>query len=691
MATSAQKIADSDWVRQAFLVPTNKSQDIDNRNRSFSTNKFKFGNTTLGGSLAINAPAQFTPGADVRVPGIFVQLDKNGEPINNSPLEGYGRYYGEVIEENSRIISMRFGVPQFNSLTTFFTGFYNSEAGVLARTGRGNSALFSIGKAAGYVVPLFSFPLLLLALGGNILRYLLHKPSSKYYFLKPAMPLYWNAVQSMVNAIAVNKGMVPRAFPGLFPANNKDDTVNFLDGRYPFTQSDLINFASKMPDILYEDGQINVYAMATRYQRLSRKLYLYMQQQYDATQTKDSGSASNYSDLSDVMEDLAKHGFRIDRAGTKSVSFQSYLASWFDAKNSHPSPAASNSQTTTGSAPNTSTADAAAKDSSPSVDTELAPVGDKAQSLVEKFDAFLQAELDDGSSFVSFRVDNDGPVHESFSNSVGESEIAGKINSMSGQARETNFNFAGGNISDSIAGKLVGGAVNGLKDLFAGAAAGIGMSGLAALGGSAFVDIPKHWQASSANLPSMSYTIQLTSPYGNKISQMFNLYVPLCMLLAAALPLSTGKQSYTSPFLVELYDRGRAQTRLGIIDSMSITRGAGNLGFSKSGSAMAIDVSFTVLDLSSIMHMPIIQGFNPLSNPTAGLFDDDTTFTDYMAILGSLSLNEQIYSLDRLKLSLTRSMANMNTWFSAAHTANWVGDLAPLQLISAFMAGRVNR
>jgi hypothetical protein len=124
---------------------------------------------------------------------------------------------------------------------------------------------------------------------------------------------------------------------------------------------------------------------------------------------------------------------------------------------------------------------------------------------------------------------------------------------------------------------------------------------------------------------------------------------------------------------------------------MSITRGTGNLGFSKSGSAMAIDITFSVLDLSSILHMPIIQGYNPFTNPTAGLFDDDSTFTDYMAVLGSLSLNEQIYSMDRLKLRLTRTMANMNTWFSAAHTANWIGDLAPAQLISAFMAGRVNR
>ena len=54
--------------------------------------------------------------------------------------------------------------------------------------------------------------------------------------------------------------------------------------------------------------------------------------------------------------------------------------------------------------------------------------------------------------------------------------------------------------------------------------------------------------------------------------------VPLSMLLAGALPKSTGKHSYDAPFLVEIYDKGKAQTRLGIIDSISITRGVGRLG-----------------------------------------------------------------------------------------------------------------
>lgn len=47
-----------------------------------------------------------------------------------------GRKYSEAIDDNGQLIHMRFGLPQFNSLMTFFTGFYDSGASILSRTGR---------------------------------------------------------------------------------------------------------------------------------------------------------------------------------------------------------------------------------------------------------------------------------------------------------------------------------------------------------------------------------------------------------------------------------------------------------------------------------------------------------------------------------------------------------------------------
>jgi len=666
MATLSAKIRDSSWLRQVFLVPTKGNSplvdDIDKRNAAFSTARFKFANTSLGGSMAINPPPQYTPNADRRVPGVHMLRDKADQPLSRENQGTLGRYYSEAVDDNSRIISMRMGVPAFNSLSSFFTGFYNYNAGLMARTGRATGAMYALGMATGFVASLVVWPLMVINLGGDLIKFFMNKPRSKYYYLKPTMPLYWNAVTALVNNIAVNKGIIPRILD--------EDSTNNLDGRFPFKKDDMEHVSRLMGDIYMEGGQINVYAMATRYQRQARKFYGYMQKKYM--------NETGYLDTYGMVEDLYKH--RVDLGTRENPSLSMYLKKWITTSSGTPK---QTEQSQKGSAP-ASTDAGASNNTTVSADTESTP---KEDSDIKGFLNFLEAELDDGSQFISFRVDNESSAQESFSNQTGESEIAMKINSISGQSRETTFNLAGGNISDGLLGKVAGEAAQMVTQFIGGIADGLNVSGIAALGGAAFVDIPKHWTSSTANLPRMNYSLSLVSPYGNKLSQMMFMYVPLCMILAAALPLSTGKQSYTSPFLVQLFDRGRAQTRLGIIDSLSITRGTTHLGFNNAGNAMGIDISFSIQDLSSVMHMPLVQGFSP----GAGLFDDETVFSDYMAILGSLTVNEQIYPLERLRLRLTRNMSNVKTWFSSAHFAQWVTDLGPMQLISAFYPGQVNR
>jgi len=270
-------------------------------------------------------------------------------------------------------------------------------------------------------------------------------------------------------------------------------------------------------------------------------------------------------------------------------------------------------------------------------------------------------------------VDYTGPVDESFSSSTRESDISTTFNSLSAKGRSASFSFAGGNID--------GGVLTGITDLIKGVSTGlmdaVHLSGLASLAGAAFVDIPQHWENSAANLPRMSYTMQLVSPYGNAMSQMINIYIPMAMLLSAALPISTGKQSYSSPFLVELYDQGKAQTRLGIIDSLTFVRGTTNLGFNKNKNFMSVDVSFSVKDLSSIMHMPINSGFS--LNPLKGVFDEDTVYTDYLHVLGSATLGQNIYPMRKLRENLAnkansfKALTSPARWFGAIHDMPYIG------------------
>ncbi len=677
---------DTTWIRNSFAVPASElsaGSKGDLGRRIFTTASHKFTDTTLGGNFAINPPPQFTRTADIR---------PATNRLANSP--GMGRYYSEAIDDNSQIIYMRMGVPQFNSLTTFFTGFYNTGAGQLARTGRGTGVFYALGRAAGFVVSIMNWLPLAVHLLGVGWRFFMGKPSSKFYYLKPTMPLYWNAVQTIVNQIAVNRGIVPRLGSGGTVAGPQGNTD--LSNSYSFDTSTQALFYQNSPDIFTSSGTVNVYAMATRAQRLQYKQYNAIEQaaseqELDLVTAFTNVIGQTFSDkLPDFAAYLGKWAGTASADGTTSTGGSSWAQ-----------PAQASSTTDSDSS---SGSTAGSTDSSVEALITSATAGDG-------FGDFFKAEAEDGSQFAAFRVNYTGSVGESFSSSVVDSDIANKMNSMSSSSRSTKFDFAGGDIGDGMlatAAKAIGGAV---ADFASGVAASLQVSGLAALAGAAFVDIPKHWESSSATLPRSTYTISLVSPYGNAMSQLMNLHIPLAMLLAAALPLSTGKQSYTSPFLVELYDKGRCQTRLGIIDSLSVTRGTGNLGFTNEGHALAMEVTFSVLDLSSIMHMPISEGISfagaavaatvgaiaggPIGAAAAfgieqiasGTFDEDTYFTDYMAILGGMGLADQIYPWRKYKLNLTKRMTNFSTWASWAHWNSWLGNTPPGRLVSMIYKG----
>jgi hypothetical protein len=662
MVANATIQNDSSWVRQSFLVPLDKLQKVDQQNRTFSTVSLKFTDTSPGGNFPINTPAQFTRTADIKDFGKF------------KGSKGMGWYYSEAIDDNSQVIHMRFGVPAFNSMTQFFTNFYDVEASTLARTGRSTSIFYKFGAATGFVVGLLSWKLLAVHLLGIGAQFFFNKPTSKFYYLKPAMPLYWNAVTTMVNRLAVNRGIVPRI---------GGESQQVINNQYQFTPDATAKLSSLLPDIFRSDGSIDIYSMAGKAQRLAH------QREKIVESILDLGSEAANLALSVTMDPLSALAQNILNTALtdKKPDFLTYLASWFNSAPSKPP-----------------TGDAATGSS----DTESAPVANPGGPSVAGFADFMKSEFEDGTAFASFRVNYTGHVSESFSSTVAESDLQQKLNSMSSSARNTRFDFSNGNLSDGFIGQTIGAAATAAKDLISGVADGLGFSGLAALGGSAFVDIPKHWVSSIANLPHSTYTIELRSPYGNPISQLINIYIPLCMLLAGALPMATGKQTYNSPFLVELYDKGRSQTRLGMIDSMAITRGTTNLGFNNAGHAMGIDVSFSIVDMSSILTMPIAEGFSLLkvAAPVAagavgggpvgaaaalfvasGAFDDDTVYSDYMAVLSGMGLADQIYQFRKLKLNLTRTLADWNSWASVSHFANVAGDMFPARLWSALYQG----
>lgn len=647
---------DGDWLRQSFLLPEGAIDARDALRRTFTEATRKFTDTTLGGNYAINSPPQFTRYADRKRHRL-------------GPSQGMGRRYSEMVDDPSQLVHLRFGVPEYNSLFNFFTSYYNAEMSLMARQGRTNSFWYGVGELIGFVV---GIPLQLPILTSRVLGFMLDTPRTKYYYLKPTMPLYWNAVNSIVNELAVNLALVPslvqtkydQSKHGVF-SNNKIDKKTIQAFNY------------LLPDVMRSDGGIDVYAVANRAHRLQRM----WNERVNAIMEKSGLDLDNANAMLQQIES-ERLSMPATRRGMNEI-VDLYLNTSAGQGQAMSAEDRASLDETTKSVQGAADASGKITYTPEQIDGLAKAVADrtsgveetgsfwpKDESLRQKTWKYLMAEEQDGSQFATFRVDYTGTSSESFSSTTKESDLQQMFNSASSSARETRFSLADGNVTG-----VLGGFVRAVTDVASGALQSVGLSGMLGLTGSSFVDIPKHWDSSTANLPRAEFTIKLRSPYGNDLSRLMALYVPLAMLLAGALPLSTGQQSYTSPFMCECYCRGRCQIRLGMIESLSISRGEGNLGWNRDSKPLGIDVTFSVVDMSSIMHMPISQavGWQSVGNITAELFGEDSTYRDYMAVLSSMTLSSQIYAFPKLFRNITRITANTHSFFSASHFASWFG------------------
>lgn len=680
-------IRDAGWIRSSFLMAAENNSD---KSEAFwrlqtSANE-KFTDSRLGGNFAINNFPQFTRHADIRRSGVNL-ANKTTQQRGLAGLTtgenlGMGRYYSEAIDDNQQRIHLQFGVPEYNGMFSFFTSFFDGDAGTLASEGR-HGIFYYIGKVAGLalgVAVLVTFPWLLLGFAGvAAFRFAAGEPSSKYYYLRPTMALYWNRVNFIANGLAVNMGLMPRVFRDTdkMQGEGGDQGREYDPGYMKF-------MADNSGGIFREGGGVDVYGLSNKAQRMADMRREKMKQ---VVEVENGTTQSILSSLFGFVSGDAQYRIADDNVPV----IEDYLKDYFDSgfgniayKSNDPNinrlTAADDLSTVQAEQPPTAEG-APAPASTPAPQPKgfrsaYAPAKDEtgADIQVKKpgvIDDFLQrytANRRDGNAFVTFNVEHTGSVSESFASSVKESDIASKMNGFSSSARNLRFSLSEGNTGIGV----IDGIKGAVTSMAAGVLDGFQVSGILALAGSAFVDIPKHFESSSATFPTASYKIELRTPYGNKLSRFINLYVPLSCLLAGALPLSTGKQSYTAPFICSLFDRGRCQSKLSMITALSVTRGVGNMGWNNRQECLGIDVTFDVTDLSSVMHAPIEPGS---LLPWKNILDDDSAFSQYMATLGNLSMADMYYPSNKLALNLTRKREYYDTFFSAGSLANMTENI----------------
>jgi len=684
----SENILDDSWVKTAFLLPADQIMGGNQAaiNRIYSTSMQKATDTTLGGNFVINPLPQFTRYCDLKH-NILTKPDARGKDTllpkvsrtngtNSNSTNGMGRVYSEKFDDNMQVVHFRCGYPQFNSLTSFYANYYSIPAASMARSGRAPGFFYSLGWTLGSVATIGLLPFIL---AGKAIKFFLRRPASKYYYLKPSMLPYWGAVSSMVNAIAANMGIIPRPiYEGAKPLYEKENGID---------QTDVDSYHKLIPSIYRKNGGIDVFAVAQRGQKLVNHRRQLLDKQLDGiTNKKQMREVFKKRLYGEDMGDVYAVVNKID------TSYEAYVDIW---KNSEMMGKISEEDA--------------------KKETVVEKTGRMDDGLWERAKGAFHSERRMASEFISFRVDHTGTQTESFNNSTKEPSIQGQINSISASARETRFSMFDGNIEGS---GIVNTALSAVKDFALGIGQGIGIQGLAQLAGSAYVDIPKVWDSSSADFNKLTLNIPLRSPYGDPISRLQNIILPLCCLFAMSVPLSTGKQSHTSPFLIEYFAQGRAHSRLAIVDSLTITRGVGDVGWNNTGGFLGADVSLGLLDLSTAVNMPlnptfeisdrIIQaagygvgaGVSWLGGGTANVggengvavasamlgstYDDDNNYTDYLSILAGIPLEAEINSLRKWAVRLARQQAAFDDAHSPERGVMWAMSGVTGEIIKAF-------
>lgn len=700
----ALRLKDGDWISNCFMLA---QSDIPKEVRPYQVRTSahtKFTDTRLGGNWAINNPPAYTRFADPRVSGL------NAQNANGLSPAGMPMYWSEQIDDPSQLIHMCFGVPTYRGMVSFFSGMGNIEAGLLARTGRVPITFF-VGKLVGVVIGLRLLPFILV---GTVIKFLLGRAGSKYYNFKPTMHPYWNRVNFLANSFAVADGLVDRSYALGNRQLEKLTDEEKAAGLTPLepdpngATADIVRMAHiACPDIFLEKGGVDVYRVVSRVQSLAnarRELlekifnlsnsgelikrvenYTYGQsytakpESIEDLREKIHGSeygAPGYHDGIDNFDTTAKQ--KAKEALTNAVTAGATTA---DQANANQAPAGqmSSDGTVTSEGQQTATpAEYGGFDNSvvPDPNGSDKPVVKEGwfSKWFKKVANFNSSGYNGGFRYVSFRVNSTGPITANFSNTSRTPDIKSAINGFSSTAANMRFNFSQG--ATGIPG--IDQVVGGLKNAAMGLVSGVELMGLISLAGSSFIDIPDHWEDSSASFPSESYSIQLRTPYGNALSRFMNLYIPLSMLLAGALPISTGRQSYTSPFICQLYSEGRCSIKLGMIESLTVTHGVGNLGFNRFNKPLGIDVSFNVKDFNRTMHAPIDTGgsiLNPLNIMSA--FDDDNPVNDYINVLAAVSMADQTIATRKLSRNLRLKMMQWDSFWSVGNWTAGVYERAP--------------
>ena len=669
-------ILDADWIGQAFLVNPLDLDDIDRYNRTWSTADLKFTDSSVGGNIVINPVPQPSRLTDPRIRGrrrggkrVTLAYDVN---------VGMGPWYSETIDDNADILHLQFGVKEFNSLVTFWSRSVDYATSVIVNSGRSPIA-YTAGDWVGTAAVFTAFPGLTIAIYG--IKALLQLTSSDkafaYYYMKPDMISFWKTANIMVTTFCLEAGILA---PSFMTGNNLAERIGLP---VQIDQDDLKEIKALLPNMFTKNNNIDLMFLAGRAQRLAnaqlrieRNLFeegiLYNKdfighvRESTSTREKTMQGEGVISALNEVFSisampkavyDMASEVKTVDDldniAQTKGQAAYGYKDPYVSTADSNSSPSTDLENVT-----NEGTDGYAA--------TVSKTIKDFFSAAGESFDSAVRG----GGAYLNLKVDHVGSYTDSIDNSTTSIPAEDAVKQLSASAKSVAYSFNGGNIAGNIDtalkyfGDFASGTLNGVTFGLA--------SAIPALTGGGYIDIPKMWDDSTFTSPTTSFTIPLLSPSADTISKLIYEWIPLCAIMAGALPRAIGNSSYSSPFLCSAFMKGKLKIDLGMITAIGIQRSTANLGYDKQGRALGIDVSLTISDLSNRMTAPV-------SNSAVGTFfsslNDDSAINRYISTVAARDLMTNKFSVPKAKIKLSRALMSLDTATSASFFGARAGSL----------------
>ena len=291
----------------------------------------------------------------------------------------------------------------------------------------------------------------------------------------------------------------------------------------------------------------------------------------------------------------------------------------------------------------------------------------------------------DANQFIAFRIEKGSDnASETFSNSLQESQLQQRLNEQVSAQRSIDRGLASQGTGMLAWVTEQASRFKAFQDnvaaLFTGGSAGIGKFVAYTAAGNGYYDLPQQWAGSNYSR-SVNINIRLRAKTGgDPVSIFTSIMVPLACLMAAAMPRAGGNASYVSPFILRAWCRGMFNIPAGIVQSLSISRGDSEYGWSITKQPTVVSVSMQIADLSPILFLSLAGSGGLLE-----LFTNNSKLLDYLSTLSGVGTKQRAYLMQNWKRGFKSGWLKLkNTLFNSAWYGTILGE-SPLGNIASLV------